>query len=458
MFVHPGPQTRSSAAIFGSMLAVAAAAAFALAPPSAAKSPTATGRNTSDTARVVDVIQIKGVISPITHEQIRNAIESAAKARRAALVLEIDTPGGLESSMRSIVQEILKSPVPVIAWVAPSGAHAASAGLYLVTASHVAAMAPNTNLGAATPISMAGPMDSTLKAKATNDAAALIETLAKERGRNVEWNVAAVRNAIAASEKEALEKRVIDFVASDVDDVIRKSDGRVVRLPSGETTLALAGATANRIAPTFRVKILSTIADPTVAYILFNLGTLGLVFELSNPGAILPGVAGAICIVLALIAFQTLPVNLGGLLLLLLAVVFFLIELKVSSHGILAAGGVLAFVAGSLLLFDPAAGPAFRVSVGVIASTALTVAAFFLFAVGAGVRAQKRRTTTGSEGLVGEVGTALSRCAPEAPGQARVRGEIWRAVPDDGARPIEPGEGVVVIRVEGLTARVAPRS
>jgi membrane-bound serine protease (ClpP class) len=426
--------------------------------PSAAKSPTASSRQASDTTRVVDVVVIKGVISPIAHEQIKHGIERASRARRAALVLEIDTPGGLETSMRSIVQEILKSPVPVIAWVAPSGAHAASAGVFIVTASHVAAMAPNTNLGAATPIAMGTPMDSTLKAKATNDAAALIETLAKERGRNVEWNVAAVRNAVAASEKEALEKGVIDFVAADLDQVIRLADGRTVKLPSGETTLALAGATTNRIEPNLRVKILGTLADPTVAYILFNLGTLGLVFELSNPGSILPGVAGAICIVLALIAFQTLPVNLGGVLLLVLAVVFFLLELKVTSHGVLGAGGVLAFIAGSLLLFDPAAGPAFRVSVSVIVSTAVTVAAFFLFAVGAGIRAQKRRPTTGREGLVGERGIALSRCASGAPGQAQVRGEIWRAVPDDGARPIEPGEGVVVVGVEGLTARVAPQS
>ncbi len=432
-------------------LCLAAAALFAL---PAAASPA----GAPDTARVVDVIQLKGVVSPIALEQVRNAIDRATKDRRAALVLEIDTPGGLETSMRSIVQEILRSPVPVIAWVAPAGAHAASAGVFVVAASHVAAMAPNTNLGAATPIMMGTPMDSTLKAKATNDAAALIETLAKERGRNAEWNVRAVRDAIAASEKQALTEGVIDVVAVDVDDLLRQADGRRVKLPAGEVALVVAGARVNRIEPTLRVQILSTIADPTVAYILFNLGTLGLVFELSNPGSVLPGVVGAICIVLALIAFQTLPVNLGGVLLLLLAVVFFLLELKVTSHGVLAAGGVAAFVAGSLLLFDPGAGPAFRVSLGVVAGTALAVTGFFVFALGAGIRAQRRAATTGSEGMIGETGIALTRSAVDEPGQARLRGEIWRASPIDGARAIEPGESVVVVRVEGLTARVAPRA
>jgi membrane-bound serine protease (ClpP class) len=431
-------------------LGLAAIVAFAHAPAAAAKSAVA------DSARVVDVIEMKGVISPIALEQLRNAIDRAAKAHRAALVIELDTPGGLEVSMRSMVQQILRSPVPVIAWVAPSGAHAASAGAFIVAASHVAAMAPNTNLGAATPISMGAPMDSTLKAKATNDAAALIETLAQERGRDVEWNVRAVREAVAATEREALTRHVIDFVARDVHELLRLADGRRVKLPAGETTLAVAGARVNHITPSVRERLLGTIADPTVAYILFNLGTLGLVFELSNPGSVLPGVAGAICIVLALIAFQTLPVNLGGVLLLLLAVVFFLVELKVTSHGVLAAGGVAAFVAGSLLLFDPGAGPAYRVSVSVIVGTAIAVTGFFVFALGAGWRAQRKRPTTGSEGLIGERGAALSRVAPGDAGQVRVRGEIWRALPEDGSRAIERDEGVVVVRVEGLTARVAP--
>ncbi len=404
----------------------------------------------------VNVIRVDKVISPIVLEQITHAIERAERESRAALVLELDTPGGLDASMRSIVQVILKSKVPVIAWVAPEGARAASAGLFLVTASHIAAMAPNTNLGAASPVSLGGPVDSTLKSKATNDAAAFIESLAKNRGRNAAWNVRAVREAIAASETEAVELGIVDFVASDVHELLRKASGRTVRVPSGDVTLALEGAAVHRIESSFRHRVLSTLADPTVAYILFNLGTLGLVFELSNPGSILPGVLGAICLVLALIAFQTLPVNLGGVLLILLAMTFFLIELKVQSHGILAAGGILAFVTGSLLLFNPASGPAFRVSLGVVASTTIGVAGFFLFALGAGIRAQRRQQTTGAEGLIGERGVALSDVGAEEPGQIRVHGEIWRALALAGATPVRAGTAVQIVRLEGLTARVTP--
>jgi membrane-bound serine protease (ClpP class) len=403
-----------------------------------------------------DVIRVDKVISPIVLEQVTHAIASAEKNERAALVIELDTPGGLDASMRSIVQAILKSNVPVITWVAPEGSRAASAGLFIVTASHVAAMAPNTNLGAASPVAMGAPMDSTLKSKATNDAAAFIETLAKERGRNAAWNVRAVREAVAASEKEAVELGVVDFVARDVHELLAKADGRTVRVRSGELTLELTGATVHQIEPSLRHRVLSTLADPTVAYILFNLGTLGLVFELSNPGSILPGVIGAICLVLALIAFQTLPVNLGGVLLILLAMVFFLIELKVQSHGILASGGVLAFVAGSLLLFNPASGPAFRVSLGVIASTTIGVAAFFLFALGAGLRAQRRKPVTGAEGLVGGQGVAISDISGTQAGQVRVRGEIWSALAAAGAPPIRAGSAVQIVRLEGLTARVMP--
>jgi membrane-bound serine protease (ClpP class) len=344
--------------------------------------------------------------------------------------------------------------VPVISYVAPEGSRAASAGLFLVTASHVAAMAPNTNLGAASPVALGGPMDSTMKDKATNDAAAFIESLAKERGRNAEWNVRAVRKAVAISEREAARLQVIDFVARDLEDLLAQADGREVRLASGERRLDLAGATLRRIEPTLRHRLLSILADPTVAYILFNLGTLGLVFELSNPGSILPGVIGAICLVLALVAFQTLPVNLGGVLLILLAMVFFLAEIKINSHGILAAGGILAFLAGSLILFQVESGPAFRVPLHVIGGTTLAVAAFFLFAVGAAIRAHRRRPTTGTEGLIGERGTAISACTHGHPGQVQVRGEIWRAEPAPDARSVQAGDAVEVVRLHGLTVLV----
>jgi len=408
-------------------------------------------------AATVDVITVKGVISPIALDQIEEGITRAEDDRRAALVIELDTPGGLDPSMRSIVQAILVSRVPIVLYVAPTGARAASAGLFIVTASHVAAMAPNTNLGAASPVFLGGGQtDTTLAHKAMNDAAAFIETLARERGRNAAWNIRAVREAVATSEKDAVAMHVVDFVARDVDEVLEKASGRTVTVNGKPVTLALAGATIHRIAPSWRTHVLSQITDPTVAYVLFNLGSLGLVFELSNPGAILPGIAGAICLVLALVAFQTLPVNLGGVLLLLLAMAFFLIELKVHSHGMLAAGGIVAFFAGSLLLFNPSLGPAFRVSLTTVGATTAAVAMFFLFAIGAGVRAQQRRPTTGAEGLVGARGVALTAFDHAHAGQVRVRGEIWQALPAPDARAVLVDEAVQVVRIEGLTARVVP--
>jgi membrane-bound serine protease (ClpP class) len=318
-------------------------------------------------------------------------------------------------------------------------------------------MAPNTNLGAASPVFMGGGVaDSTLNHKVMNDAAAFIETLARERGRNAEWDVRAVREAIATNEKEAVALHIVDFVARDIDEVLHQSDGRTVTVDGRPITLRLAGATVNRITPSWRIGLLSKITDPTVAYVLFNLGSLGLVFELSNPGAILPGIAGAICIVLALIAFQTLPVNMGGLILLVLAMAFFLIELKVHSHGMLAVGGVVSFFTGSLLLFNPALGPAFRVSLSTIGATTAGMALFFLFAIGAGVRAQRRKPTTGAEGLRGAHGVALSAIDAAHAGQVRVRGEIWEALAAPGAGAIAADQAVEVVRIEGLTARVVP--
>ena len=271
--------------------AIAAACALAAAPVFAAPAPASASALAAPAsaapalaASTVDVISVKGVISPIVLDQIEEGISRATDDRRAALLVELDTPGGLDPSMRSIVQAILASKVPVIIYVAPTGARAASAGLFLVTAAHVAAMAPSTNLGAASPVFFGGgPPDSTLAHKAMNDAAAFIETLARERGRNAAWDVRAVREAIATSEKDAVSLHIVDFVATDVADVLRQASGRTVSVAGKPVTLALAGATVNRIVPSWRIRVLSGITDPTVAYVLFNLGGLGLVFELSNP-------------------------------------------------------------------------------------------------------------------------------------------------------------------------------
>lgn len=401
----------------------------------------------------VDAIHVTGAITPITVQQIENQIHRSERDGAKALVLLMNTPGGLESSMRSIVTAILASDVPVITYVSPPGSRAASAGLFLVTASHVAAMAPNTNLGAASPVSMGGPMDTTLSKKAMSDAAALLKSLAETRGRNIDWNERAVRQAISASATEAVDLHVVDFVAADLQEVLEKATGRKVKLRSREVTLELAGAEVHEIEPTFRHRILSWLADPNVAYLMLTLGFYGILFELQNPGAILPGVVGAIFLILGFVALQTLPVNLAGLLLMVLALVFFLLEVKVQSHGILALGGVVSFLIGSLILFEPGLGGVFRVSLAVIAGATLATAAFFLFVIGKAVGAQRRPITTGAEGLVGEIGEAATALAPK--GHVRVRGELWRAVSPE---PVAPGTTVEVLRVRGLTLEVRART
>jgi membrane-bound serine protease (ClpP class) len=407
----------------------------------------------SQAAGVVDVIQVNGAITPITAEQIRNQIHRSEGDKARALVLVMDTPGGLESSMRSIVKSILASDVPVIAYVSPPGSRAASAGLFIVTACHVAAMAPNTNLGAASPVSMGGPMDTTLSKKAMSDAAALIQSLAETRGRNGEWNVKAVRQAISAGSTEAVELHVVDFIANDLRDLLQKSSGRTVKVHGKEVTLELADADLHEINSSFRHRVLSWIADPNVAYLLLTLGFYGILFELQNPGSILPGIAGAIFLILGFAALQTLPVNAAGLLLILLAFVFFLLEVKVQSHGMLAVGGVVSFVVGSLFLFEPGPGGVFRVSIPVLVGTTLATTLFFLFVIGKAIRAQRRRVVTGSEGLVGEVGEAATAVSPH--GHVRVHGEIWRA---ESPEPIPAGAAVEVMRVRGLTLEVRPRN
>lgn len=433
----------------GLALAFAAAGPAAGAPRDTAAAGTRSG---GPAPGLVDVIQVTGAITPISAEQIKGQIRDSEKRGARALVLVMDTPGGLESSMRSIVKAILASDVPVITFVSPPGSRAASAGLFIVTASHVAAMAPNTNLGAASPVQMGGPMDTTLAKKATSDAAALIQGLAETRGRNVEWNVKAVRQAVSAAASEAVGLRIVDFVALDLRDVLRQSDGRVVKLAGRLDTLAVAGAELREIRPSFRHSILSWIADPNVAYILLTLGFYGILFELQSPGAILPGVAGAIFLILGFVALQTLPVNLAGLLLMLLALGFFILEVKVQSSGILAVGGAVSFLIGSLILFQPGLGGVFRVSIAVILGATLATVVFFLFVIGKAIGAQRRRVTTGTEGLVGQIGEAVTALRPR--GQVRVHGEIWQAV---SAEPVERGTAVEVMRVRGLTLEVRAR-
>lgn len=403
-------------------------------------------------AREVYVTRVEGVIAPSTADFLLSAIDKAEQARAEALVLQLDTPGGLDLSMRVIIKEILASEVPVIVYVAPSGARAASAGAFITIAAHVAAMAPGTNIGAAHPVQMGGgEMDKEMAKKVENDAAAYIRSLAERRGRNAKWAEEAVRKSVSATEKEAVKLKVIDLVAENLEELLRQVDGRVVETGAGKGTLRTRQAKIVQVEMSFRDKVLKVISDPTIAYILLILGLAGLYFELSNPGAILPGVLGGISLILAFYAFQTLPINYAGLLLILLALILFIAEVKVASHGILTAGGIAAMILGSLMLIDSPA-PFLQISLSAILGVTTATAGFFLFVVGAAIRAHRRQPATGREGLIGQVGVARTRLSPD--GQIFVRGEIWNAICDEG---VEPGEWVEVTEVAGLKLRVKKR-
>ena len=397
------------------------------------------------------VLRVDGPISPITDEALSRALARAEREKYEALVIEVDTPGGLETSMRSMVKAMLASPVPTIAWVTPSGAHAASAGVFIVMAADFAAMAPGTNIGAATPISLQGPMDSTLARKATNDAAAFARSIAAQRGRNVIWAEDAVRHAVSINEDEAVKIDVVDTVAATFDELIALADGRTWRRGDASEVLHVRGKPVDRIETGFRQRLLALIADPNVAYILMLLGFYGLMFELQNPGAILPGVVGGICMILAFLALSVLPVNYAGIALILLAMIFFIAEIKVASHGILGAGGVLALILGSMILFSGTG--VGRLSLTVILIATGVTALFFLLVVGAGLRAQKWPVKTGSAGLVGQRAVVIERLAPD--GSVRLGDEIWRAI---ASTPVEAGSAVEITGVEGLTLRVRPMS
>ena len=395
------------------------------------------------------VVRLEGAVSPISAEALERAIARAERERYRALVVEIDTPGGLVTSTRAMVKEMLASEVPVITWVTPGGARAASAGVFITMAGDVAAMSPGTNIGAATPINLQGGMDSTLSHKVTADAAAFVRTIAAQRGRNIEWAERAVREAVSVSESEAVDLHVVDFVSGTMEDLLARCDGRTWRRGEATDTLRVKGLATDRIEPGFRQRLLAILDDPNVAYILLMLGFYGVLFELQNPGAILPGVVGGICLILAFLALSTLPINVAGIALIVLGLVFFLAEVKVASHGVLGAGGVLSVLLGSLILFRGGMAVAWPVVAGVTGATAL----FFLFVVGAGLRAQKSAVTTGAAGLVGARGRVLHRIDPT--GQIEVMGEIWNAESD---APLDAGAEVVVTEVKQLTLRVRPAS
>ena len=399
-------------------------------------------------APAVATVQVDGVISPVTLRVVEMALTRAQAEKAQALVIQLDTPGGLERSMRAICQRLLNAEIPVIVWVGPTGARAASAGVFITLAAHVAAMAPATNIGAAHPVAVGGGVDKESMRKIENDAAAFVRTIALERGRNADWAEKAVRQSVSITEREAVKLGVVDLIADSIPDLLAKVDGRTVKTAKGTVTLATKDAVAKPIEIGVRDRFLNIITDPNVAYVLMMLGTLGLIFELSNPGAVLPGVIGGISLILAFFAFQSLPINFAGMLLILFAIVLFIAEVKVVSHGVLAIGGVVAMALGSLMLYDePESG--FRVSWLVIIPTVAVTAGIFLLALTAGVRAFARRPQLGAEALIGAAGSAAGPLTPE--GQIKLQGEIWRAVAD---RPVPDGAPVRVVGVDGLTLRV----
>ena len=399
-------------------------------------------------AAQIDVIEIDDPITPVVAEYIVRSINEAEVDRACCLIIQLDTPGGLDLAMRDIIKRIMASEVPVAVFVGPSGARAASAGALITLAAHVAAMAPGTNIGAAHPVNLGGKMDETMSAKVATDAAAYIESIAEKRGRNKQWAINAVRESVSISETEALKENVIDLLADDIDDLIGKIDGRVVDMPLGTITLETKGAKVNRKTMGFRDIILKALANPNIAYILFMAGLAGLYFEFSNPGAIFPGVIGGISIILAMYSMQSLSANYAGVLMILLAVVLFILELKIVSFGLLALGGIVALTLGSLMLFDSSV-PAMRVSLSVIVPTVVLVSSIFLLAIWLVVKAQRSRPTTGNEGLLDLGGEALTDIAEQ--GRVFVHGEYWNARSDS---PISKGARIRVVRVDGMLLTV----
>ena len=396
----------------------------------------------------VRVVTINGPINPVTADYLRRNIHEAVKGGDKLLLVEMDTPGGLDGAMRDMVKEIFASPVPVAVFVAPAGARAASAGALIAMAADICAMAPGTNIGAAHPVTIGERPDAVMEAKMVNDAVAYAEGIARKRGRDPGMAQRMVRESISLAAENALAGRVADLVAADRADLLRQLDGRRLSRDGREVVLSLGGAVVRVEGMGGRERILNVIGNPNVAYVLLMLGMLGLFFELSNPGVILPGVIGGISLVLAFFAFQTLPVNYAGVLLIMLGLILFIAEIKIVSHGMLTVGGVIAMLFGSLLLFESPE-PYLRVSWQLILVTIGAVSGFAAFAVTMAVRAHRRKPTTGQEGLIGEAGEAVEDLAPA--GKVFVRGEYWDAWTDE---PVSVGEKVVVVEVTGMKLKV----
>ena len=403
-----------------------------------------------DEISVFDVITVSSAITPPVAEYILQNINESTKGGAAGLIILLDTPGGLDLAMRDIVKGLLNAPLPVIVFVFPAGARAASAGAIITVAAHVAAMAPGTNMGAAHPVGLGiGKMDKTMAKKVENDAVAYGKSIAKKRGRNEGWVERAIKKSESITAEEALRLNVIDFVAADISQLLAQAAGKEITLPWGKSVLKTRGAIINHKKMGVRHRILSALSDPNIAYILLLMGLAGLYFEFSHPGAILPGVVGGISLILAFFALQTLSVNYAGVLLIIFGILLFIAEIKVVSHGLLTVGGIISLVIGSLMLFA-SPDPALRVSLKIMIPMLATISLFFAGVIALVLKAQTGKRHTGKEGMVGKEGRAITDIYKE--GKIFIKGEYWNAFSD---KLVEKGKGVRVVDVvDGLRTKV----
>ena len=407
--------------------------------------------------KVVYVLEIKGMIHDGVTSRLEKAIDEASRQGAAALLIKLDTPGGLLDSTRDIVQKILGAPLPVIVYVCPSGAHAGSAGLMITLAAHVAAMAPGTNIGAATPVSPQGEIPETMKKKVTNDTAAFVEAIAQQRKRNTDWAIKAVRDAVSVTDQDALKLHVIDLIAATPEELLAKADGRTVKVQNGDRKLATKDAMMVDVHLSTKERFQIGLANPSLAFVLLLIAILGIYVEFSHPGLILPGAVGAGAGLLFLFSIQVLPFNYLGLLLIALGITCFVLELKFTSYGLLTAGGLAGLVAGSVLLFDvpekmyDPRGPRFGVPLALILPATITLGTFITGVMYLVIRTLRRRVLTATEGMVGEEGTVKVAVEPGAPGQVFLHGELWRAVAEEA---LEVGDCVRVVACNNLTVTV----
>jgi membrane-bound serine protease (ClpP class) len=396
-------------------------------------------------ANEIYTIRIQGAINPPVAGFIAESVAKAEKEGGEALIILLDTPGGLDTSMRDIIKNIMDANIPVIVYVSPSGARAASAGCIILLASHIAAMAPGTNVGAAHPVTIGkDKVDKDMMQKVVKDAEAYVRSIADKRGRNIEWSAKAVSQSASITAKDALEKNVIDIVAQNLDDLLKQADGKTVEIKKGKVTLKLKGKNKVEIDMSFKYKFLSYLSDPNVAYLLMMLGIYGILFEIYSPGAIFPGVVGGISIILALYAFQTIPITFAGVFLIILGIVFFIMELKIISHGLLGVAGIISIVIGSVMLVDLPES-ILSISWKSILAVAILSGIFFFGVLSYAVRAQLLKVKTGGEGLLGEFGIAKTDVFKE--GKVFLHGELWNAKSEE---LITKGEQVIVTNIEGL--------